>query len=419
MKAKDRASKPIEYRGQKIRTVKNRPGYLADFTANGGRERKMFRALAEAKTWIDQKNTESKSKGRAAFGLSDRDRIDIMEARRWLGSIPLTQVFDFWRKHHPVGDCKTVEAIIDEFMEAPGRRGTRSVQRRQATIDGHKWRLAAFCKAFGIMQAHEVTADAIEQWLDVNRWTGINRRHYLASVRALYAFAVRKKHVAVNPAIQIETPGSNPTDPVIMTPADVQRYLAAIETAKTVKLWRGTEYRTDCADMLPREVLAFFCGLRPEECSRIDWQNISFENRLVTVTGDVAKIQGRRRNIPLPDCAIAWLIPYRKDAGPVWPHTSPTTLHRKRSMARAAAGVDVPDNAGRHAFASYHLAKYHDAPKTADAMGHSDIKMLKNVYTNIVSSDGAAITEAMANEYFNIMPDAAAIRRRFKTLKTA
>lgn len=145
--------------------------------------------------------------------------------------------------------------------------------------------------------------------------------------------------------------------------------------------------------------------MRPEELSRLEWQNVSIENRLVTVGGDVAKVQGHRRNVEMPDNLLTWLAPYVRHTGKVWPFASATTLHTKRVEARTAAKVEVPDNAGRHAFASYHLAAFANAPMTAERMGHADVKLLRNVYRNITASNGKAITKAAGETYFGIMPN--------------
>ena len=378
------------YRDVRIREIRKRECWQVDFAALGQQDRKRFKTLAAVKTYIDQKITETKNKGLAAFGMGDRDRLDVTEARKWIGAVPLSTVFDFWRTHHPVGEQKTVEAIIELFLAAPGRRGTKTVERRQATTEGHRKRLLSFGDTFGTHPAHEIQQADIEQWLDTHGWTGLNRRHYVASVRALFGFAMRKQYVAMNPAAGIELPEAGTAEPRIMTVADVEKYLRTVETV--------------CPEMLPREVLAFFCGLRPEELSRLEWQNVSIENKLVTVGGDVAKVQGHRRNVEMPDNLLTWLAPYIRHVGKVWPFASTTTLHTKRVQARKAAKVDVPDNAGRHAFASYHLAANDNAPMTAERMGHADVKLLRNVYRNITASDGKPITKASGEAYFKIAP---------------
>ena len=388
------------YHGTIIRHIVERDCWQVDYTALGKQDRKRFPTLADAKIYIDQKSAETKSKGRAAFGLDDRDRLDVTEARQWLGSVALSTVFDFWRTHHPQGEQKTVEQIIDECLSAPGRRGTKAVERREATTEALRKRLLSFGETFGTHPAHTVRQADIEQWLDVHGWTGLNRRHYVASVRALFGYAVRKQYVAMNPADNIELPEAATAEPVIMTVAHVEKYLRKVETV--------------CPEMLPREVLAFFCGLRPEELTRLEWQNVSIENKLVTVGGDVAKVQGHRRNVEMPDNLLVWLAPYIRQTGRVWPFASTTTLHTKRVEVRKAAGVDVPGNAGRHAFASYHLAAYDNAPMTAERMGHADVKLLRNVYRNITASDGKPITKAAGEAYFEIMPKRDAAKKTIR-----
>ena len=90
---KKRRKYPVAmYAGTRIREITDRDCWQVDYTALGERDRKRFPTLAKAKTWIDQKDAETKNKGLAAFGLEDRDRLDISEARKWLGEERLRTV---------------------------------------------------------------------------------------------------------------------------------------------------------------------------------------------------------------------------------------------------------------------------------------------------------------------------------------
>ena len=410
---------PVEmYRGTRIRHVVERGCYAVDYTALGQRERKRFTEIDRAKVWIDQKIIETENQGKAAFGIADVDRVDVAEARKWLPEeTRLSRVFDFWKTHHPQGEQKTVAEIVDAFLtSATGRRGKRTVTRRDRTTGNHVQRLSrmaathpidchCFRCTFGQCMAHEVTQADIEHWLYARDWKERNRDHYLRSVKAMFNAAIRKGYLITSPAEKIETVAGHGDEAEIMTVANIDKYLNAMETASTVKEHRGNVYRTECFDLLPREAIGFFCGLRPTELARLDWRNVSLENKLISVTADVAKIQGHRRNVTMPDCLLAWLAPYAKDKGPVWPYKSNTSLNQMRTIARDAAGVTVPHNAARHAFASYHLAANENAPQTAKEMGHKGgIDLLMDKYTNIVASDDRPITKAMGQKYFKIMP---------------
>jgi integrase len=378
-----------DFEGQKIRQL-GPNSFMADFNFNG-RQRRCFGSLPEAKDFILEKKTEVKNKGRSAFALADTDRADLAKFRE---ADPVTRLFDvfaFWQIHHPAGQAVTVEALVDEFLSAKGRRGKKIVERREATTTGHEKRLRTFIENFGGKFAHDVTVNDIEDWLSARSGGELNKRHYLASVRALFNHGLRRGAVGSNPAEAVEMPEAATAAPRIMAVVEVEKYLAAIAKA--------------APELLAREALAFFCGLRPEELTRLDWRNVSLENRLVTIEGDVAKVQGHRRHVEIPDNLAAWLAPLARVTGPVWPYASPTTLHLKREAARKECKkVTVPDNAGRHAFASYHLALHENAPKTAEAMGHADVDLLKNVYRNITAADGRPITKATAEAYFKIIP---------------
>lgn len=389
-KSRKRKMPVIAHAGQRIRELPH-GHYMADFTRLGNRERKCFRTLAEARTWINARNVDAVNLGRAAFSIDEKDRIALTDFRAVDPTTRLADVFGFWMVHHPAGPALTVEALADDYLDAKhGRRGKRLVERREATTEGHRKRLISFLSAYGARAASQITPADVDTWKEAGGWTGINLRNYLASVRALFNHGIRKGVVGMNPAEAVEWPHVKPTAPVIMSVKEVQAYLNTLADGFT--------------DLLPREALSFFCGLRPEELSRLDWRNVSLDNRLVTIEGDVAKIQGHRRHVEIPDNAVAWLASLALASGPVYRLASASALYKARRAARRAAGVPVPDNAGRHAFASYHLALHQNAAQTAEALGHPDATLLKNVYRNITASDGRPITQAAAAAYFATRP---------------
>lgn len=398
--AKHRKQAVTKYEGQTIRHRDNGT-FQADFHAAGVRKRKVFDSLSGAKVAIDQWKIECVNKGRAAFGISERDRLDLAEGRKKVPDVALSALFDFWTLHHPAGDTKTISELVDAFLTAKtGRRGRKVVERRESTALNHTKRLTrmtdqthppecrCFCCAFGGHPVSAVTTEAIESWLDAGEWQGRNRKHYVGSVRALFNFAIRRKDCAFNPADAIESPEVIADEPVIMAVKDIQKYLDAVQA--------------EDAELLPREAISFFCGLRPAELDRLEWKAVSLAGRTITVSGAAAKIQGHRRVVEIPDNLVSWLAPYAGSEA-VW-KSSPRAAQNRRKKIAEKINVVIPPNAGRHCFASYHLAMGGSADKTATLLGHESTKLLANTYRGLFDSAGKVIDEKAGQAYFKIKP---------------
>ena len=104
------------------------------------------------------------------------------------------------------------------------------------------------------------------------------------------------------------------------------------------------------------------------------------------------------RYVDMEDVLVKWLEPYRRTSGPIAPQD--TYLFNKLfNRARKAAGLKdawSPDVL-RHAFASYHVAKYERKDKTAMMMGNS-VKMLGKHYRR-------PLHRSDTTEFWSIMPD--------------
>ena len=376
-----------------IRRVKQgrKPFQVDEGAVKGKRHRVRFATLGEAQTHCKELRSDRLNNGTAARDLSKRDRLDAVEARAELGKVAIMDAVRFYLRHHTTGASEgmTVAALVDEYLKAPGRRGKKGIERRDRTKQTAKNRLAIFSTSYGTRKAAEITRQDVEKWITAGEWTGLNARNYLACVRALFAFAIRKDWQTMNPADKVELP-ENPEakTPDIMTPAQVKSLLGA-----AVKL--------DAA-LVPRLAISFFAGVRAAELDRLDWGAINLAAGTITIDPAVAKMR-RQRHIAIPENLRDWLLPYRKTEGRIW-KLDPMTFHHRAAKVAKKAKVKVPQNGGRHAFASYHLAQSEDAGKTALQLGHARPDLLLTVYRNIRTSDGKPITKETAAEYFSITP---------------
>lgn len=383
--------KEAGFKIRKRQDRKKKPFQIYLGKVDGVRKFKHYKTLGDARAFCKRERIRLTNKGTQVLNISDRDRLDAVEARTLLGKVPLLEAVQFYLKYNPGEKAKTISELIPEYLTAPGKKGrNKSIKRRPDTVKGAQWRLAAFARAFGDNYLHEITESHILDWLDSNEWQGLNRKHYLANVSALYNFAIRRQYTSFDPTVRIEKPEIITSEPDILTPKQIESLLkAAVDQEST---------------LVPRLAISFFAGLRPRELDRLQWENVSFENKLITVGKDIAKVQGHRRNVEMSKNLIAWLKPCRQESGNIWPYGSQTTLVRKRKKICEEAKVKMPYNAGRHAFASYHLAHHQNAALTAELMGHSNTNMLRNTYRNINTLDGKSITKTVAAKFWGILP---------------
>jgi integrase len=138
--------------------------------------------------------------------------------------------------------------------------------------------------------------------------------------------------------------------------------------------------------MIPYLAIGLFAGVRPLEIQRLQQQDIT--DRYIEITAAKAKTR-KRRLVSLSDNLKEWIA-----LGGDLPLTNkPKRLARVLHMA----GLKWKPDIMRHSFASYHLAMYRSADKTAFELGHRDSKMLFAHYRELV-------TQEAAESYWSIRP---------------
>jgi integrase len=142
-----------------------------------------------------------------------------------------------------------------------------------------------------------------------------------------------------------------------------------------------------------------FTGMRSSEILRLDWADVNMQRRFITVAPQKAKT-ATRRLVPIFPNLFSWLHRYANATG--------TLFGSRRDAANAIAfakscGVEWPNNALRHSYATYRLAITADAPRVALEMGNSPQKLITN-YREL-----AGVEEAEG--WFNISPEPRPLER--------
>lgn len=161
----------------------------------------------------------------------------------------------------------------------------------------------------------------------------------------------------------------------------------------------------DTNGLQPYIALCAFAGIRPTECTRLRWQDVDFEDSIISIRARNSKTGGAR-HIELHPTLAAWLHAYRPPGAlPTDLITPPTQLKWRLRALRTRAGYSPAnpwqDDALRHTYATYYLKAGGDINRLQLNMGHANPRLLYTRYTNM-----AGTTRAMATDYWQITPPA-------------
>lgn len=245
-----------------------------------------------------------------------------------------------------------------------------------------------FCVERGVAFAHARAADIIDYLVERQRG-GIDARTTAKSVsalRALYRFLQAEGIATANPAALIEPPRPTRKLPAVLSPTDVDRVLAAVDTATPSGLRDRALFE-----------MIYSCGLRVSEAVALQVTSLHQDQGFVTVSGK----GGRQRLVPLMGAALDWIQRYLQDGRPALArHAGEAALFVNRSgrrLTRAGmwkrfqdaavrAGVGGKLHALRHSFATHLLGGGADLRSVQELLGHADISTTQ-IYTHVDASD--------------------------------
>ena len=160
------------------------------------------------------------------------------------------------------------------------------------------------------------------------------------------------------------------------------------------ELWVAAQTPTE---LLPAVTIQAFAGLRIPELLRPEWGEVDQTRGFITVSAKKAKTANRHL-IPVAPNLVEWLRPYAGKTGLLWDKGFRSYHVALRNLATEIGFAHWPNNGLRHSFASYHLAKYQNAPQLALEMRHSTPRMVFDNYREVVAP-------AEAERYWIIRPN--------------
>jgi integrase len=367
----------------KVREVNYKNGtraWLVDARIEGVGERFFFQSKGEADTKADQLRAQRKNEGTSALTMPAADRIDAEKALAILAphGRTLREAAEFFVKHLKIVDqSKTVSQLIEDLLRDKEQDG-----KSKAYLKDMKTRLTGFSRKFADSRIADITTNVLDDWLRALKCAPISRNNTRRILRVLFNYALKRGMILESPAKNTSEATVKDKPPGVLTPE------------QCAALLKGAS-----SEIAPAIALGLFAGLRPEaEVFRLDWVSVLFDDALIQIEADSTK-SPYHRSVKMTPELIQWLLPHKKQSGPV----SPTgdKYYTLLQAARKQAGITRwPPDALRHCFGSYHYAHHQDLGMAMAEMGHTNSRTFLAHYRARVRPDDAA-------RFWEISPPAA------------
>ena len=346
-----------------------------------GRNRQFFKDKREAETVLQQKQTEQENFGTAGLSFDERMRAEYQDCAEKLQPFGVTirDAVNFYLPHLQANNrtCTAAELVAEllKIKEADGAS--------ERYLSDLRSRLTQFSDDFDGKLVSEITSSQIDEWLRTRsdketgkRLSPVTRNNFRRVLIVAFNFAKERSYCVENPAVKTAKAKE------IGAPVGI---LTVEETARLLE--------NATSDIVPYVAIGAFAGLRRAELERLDWKEVDLQSGLIEVAAAKAK-SARRRFIKIQPNLAKWLQPFQQLSGNV----TPAGYRVLVEDAREKAGItEWPQNALRHGFASYHLAKFNDAAALALELGHTNSNLVFQHYRQLVKPK-------QAERYWKIAP---------------
>lgn len=264
----------------------------------------------------------------------------------------------------------TIAGLVELYIAEQESRG-----REKNGIAQSKTCLRRFAAVYGDLSPKDIGADEIENWIHSLNWCTRTVWNHYAQARQFFRWKGVRSIVPITPFLDVDAPDK--------TDADARRQIYTVEEMEHL-LTHDVDPWAKC-----KIVLGGFAGLRTCELARMTYESIDAEFDEIVVTKEQSK-QGkamRPRSVTLQPAVLRHLP---MGTGSLIGESKEWRCHRGMPEETKIDGDRMRPNAFRHSFASYHLAHFRDALKTAFEMGHTSSKLVYETYANAVSRRDAA-----------------------------
>ena len=387
----------VSHYSLEAKVYKGADGFHAVWYAEGKRIKRQFKKLKDArKGALEALKLIHKGQGEAA-SLSSTELTRLTSARKLLFEAGHTNLVvvahEYLAAKEVSGGADLMEVAKSWAMNQKGIKRVTFEKAANDWFETHQYRWKTTNKRFHesrvrrlvgsfLIDACDLGFEAVRLFFseELDGYSGKYRNHFRETLGAIIRHCVdrgwlHEKH-GLDTLLKNEKAVSAP--PEIISPTTFQKLLDLTDE-----------------ETLPVVALMGFCGARRAETMRLDWADVWSTEGFVVLSANQTKT-GQRRLVERCPPLEAWLEPYRRQAGPVWPH-SEGSLNHVMTRLRKKAGMSGKHNVLRHSFASYKLAIKRDANALALEMGNSP-QILQRHYLELA-------TPRQGKHWFSLMPN--------------
>jgi integrase len=322
----------------------------------GGQIHRAKRGTRAAAVALAELQASSIANGQTArLQLTDRDAFEYQRALQIIrpigrGIIQIAQdARDLWDQKQKLTGAggALVQDLVTQFLDAKKAEGIGDYYQRDFGI-----RLTRFAADFKVAFAN-VQPGEIETWLNGLKVGPRTWNNYLAAIRSLAVFCIKKKLVPAefDAASRLDLRKIAYKRPGIYSPIEIRNLL----------LGAGPNLARCIA-------LSAFAGLRTEEVAGIRWEDFKWERKFIHVSEEVAKT--RQHSPPILDALLPWLGTIQ-ETGPFSPYKDAKSLSGMKVALGKRLGIPARRNGLRKSWISYRLAIIQNEAQVADEAGSS------------------------------------------------
>jgi integrase len=335
----------------------------------GGKVKESFETEAQALTAARELANTEREFGREVRAFDPREWRRYIEAKRQYfgGKEPDWKTLMI----RPAADSLFLPDAVAKYIDLRAGDGLAA-----GTTYQLKKKLGRLALAFAGRRLHEIDAAALRDWLKALPFAPWTIKDHLKVAATFWGYARREKWCLEDPTEAVTAP---------KVPVDEVNLLTLAEVKKLFLSNRGQP-------VVGRLALEAFGGLRFSSAARLVAGDIKWADKGLELPGKKHK-SGRRQYLDgLPANLWKWL---KLAPAACWDMTERQYLNEK-AAAFVRAGLDKKPagdrrNCLRHSFASYHVAAFRDAGKTAVLMQHTNQVTLYRFYKGrATSADGLA-----------------------------